>query len=213
MDFVALAQECAPTIEVIDLAAIVMVQSGFDPYVIRTNSGHVVKIQPKNLDDAVKTATALAAQGDDIELGLGGVTVDALNTAGKGIKDAFEPCTNLKITEKTLNLQQAKSTNRDSIFALFYGRGDMQAGNLAGYPKVIDNTTAQISGKLDALQLRPGTMNSLPIREWTGDPIKFDAETQTSSAATSQSDTENETASFASWDVYGKSQSRAKVFF
>jgi len=39
MDFVDLAQNCAPSVAVADLAAIVQVQSDFDPYVIRLSSG------------------------------------------------------------------------------------------------------------------------------------------------------------------------------
>lgn len=211
MTFVELAQECAPAIAVNDLAAIVQVQSNFDPYVIRTNSGKTLKVQPKSLAEAVKTATALTAAGEDIEMGLSGVTIDALNATGKGIGDAFDPCQNLAITAQLLTIYQARVTNRADTLALFYGRGDLQSGKLAGYNKVIDTVSVQLAGKLNTLQLKPGAGNVLPVREWTGAPVTVASAID--NATTAKQKTVSEKNPPATWDVFNQSRSRAKVFF
>jgi len=212
MDFVDLAQNCAPSIAVADLAAIVQVQSNFNPYVIRMTSGQVLEIQPKSLDEAVATATSLVLKGEDIEMGLAGVTMETLNATGNGIKDAFDTCKNLQMTAKLWTDYQAIASNREEILALVYGRGDLQAGILAGYAKTIDAVSAHLTGKLDSLQLKPSTINNLPVREWTGSPITLaDAPNEVTVAKKEEKSPESDTSQ--PWDVFGQSKTRANVFF
>jgi len=207
-----LAQNCAPSVAVADLAAIVQVQSNFDPYVIRMTSGQVLEIQPKSLDEAIAAATSLALKGEDIEMGLAGVTMETLNATGNGIKDAFEPCKNLAMTADVLSDYQTRVSNREEVLALFYGRGDLQAGILAGYAKTIDAVSAHLIGKLDSLQLKPGTINDLPVREWTGSPITL-ADAPNGVTIAKKEETRTESDIFQPWDVFGQSKTRATIFF
>jgi len=211
MDFVDLAQNCAPSVAVADLAAIVQMQSDFDPYVIRMTSGQVLEIQPKSLDEAVATGTSLVLKGEDIEMGLAGVTMETLNATGNGIKDAFDPCRNLQMTAKLWTDYQAIASNREEILAMFYGRGDLRAGVLTGYAKTIDAVAAKLTGKLDSLQLKPGTINNLPVREWTGNPVTLASRSDEVTIVKEAKHPENDASQ--PWDVFGQSRTRANVFF
>jgi len=211
MGFVDLAQSCTPSIDAADLAAIVQVQSDFDPYIIRMTSGRVLEIQPKSLTEAVGVASSLVLNGEDIEMGLTGVTMETLNITGNGIRTAFEPCKNLAMTAILLTNYQAAASNREEILALFYGRGDQQAEVHAGYVKTIDAVAAQLTGKFDSLQLKPGKINNLPVREWTGDPITLANKSDEVTIVTETEHSENATAQ--SWDVFGQSKARGNVFF
>ena len=62
MDFVALAQHCAPTVHPLTMAAVVRVESGFNPLAIGVVGGRLVR-QPVSKDEAVATAKALAGAG------------------------------------------------------------------------------------------------------------------------------------------------------
>jgi len=210
MDFVDLAHNCAPSVAIADLAAIVQVQSGFDPYVIRTNSGQILEIQPKSFDEAIDTATSLTLKGEDIEMGLTGITIETLNGTGKGIRDAFDPCQNLQMAAGLLTSYQARAANRQETLALFYGHGDMQAGIDAGYAKTIDFISAQLTGKLEQLQLKPGTIDVLPIREWTGTPISPE---KNAGNLITQKETQAADSVSEPWDVFEQSKTRANIFF
>src|SRR5271163_2302233 len=69
LDFVALAQQCAPQVSPVTMAAIVRTESGFNPYAIGVANGRLVR-QPASLDEAVSTARALAAGGWNFSAGL-----------------------------------------------------------------------------------------------------------------------------------------------
>lgn len=215
MDFIDLAHQCAPNIVIEDIAAITEVQSRFNPLIIRVNSVAALKQQPDNIEDAINIATQLIASGEDIEMGLTGVDIQALNKTGLGIKDAFDPCTNLKITAKLLEEYAATSSHegnqRTVMLSKFYGRGNYDLGFLAGYEKVIDQTIERLNSKIDTIQVQYNSRNLLN-REWTGDKV---------SIATDDADTKNklpytpkkQVSDTASWDVFGQSKNRSNIFF
>lgn len=94
MDFYALAQECAPAVHPETMAAVVRVESGFNPYAIGVVNGRLQR-QPKNLAEAVATATALEQGGWNYSVGIGQVNKYNLPKYGLSLQDAFEPCKNL----------------------------------------------------------------------------------------------------------------------
>ena len=97
MDFAQLALTCAPSVNAELLAAIVRVESGFNPYAIGI-VGDALTRQPGSLTEAVATAQALARDGFNFSIGLAQVNrthFDRLSWSIDG-RAGFEPCTNLR---------------------------------------------------------------------------------------------------------------------
>ncbi|MEI7296280.1 lytic transglycosylase domain-containing protein [Paraburkholderia tropica] len=92
--FLTLAQQCAPAVAPATMAAIVRVESGFNPYAIGVVHGHLQR-QPANFAEAVATARALEAAGWNYSVGL--AQVNRSNWARFGLTPAtvFDPCRNL----------------------------------------------------------------------------------------------------------------------
>ena len=73
MDFINLAQECAPLVAPETMAAIVKTESQFQPLAIGINNKAQLTHQPKSKEEAIITATSLLAKGYNIDMGLGQV--------------------------------------------------------------------------------------------------------------------------------------------
>lgn len=139
--FVDLAQSCAPTIASETLAGIVSLESGFAPFNIRINSGPPLMEQPASKAEAIEIATTLAADHQDIQLGLGGIRIDALLKLKLSVSDAFDPCANLQATATLLEdyyrfairIGDDKSMAGKVMLQSFYGRGDPSIGALVKY--------------------------------------------------------------------------------
>lgn len=143
--FAALAQTCAPHVDVTTLAALVRVESGFNPYAIGVVGAHL-QSQPRSYAEAVATARALAARGYNFSVGLGQVNVRNLARVGESLVTIFEPCRNLRAssailqqcfvrssahvaqTTRTMDPQRAL---RDALSC--YYSGNFQTGYRQGY--------------------------------------------------------------------------------
>lgn len=101
LDFVALAQECAPTVAHQTMAAVVNVESGYNPYAIGVVGGRLAR-QPKNVEEAVATAQALEQGGWNFSLGIAQVNRFNLPKFKLSYREAFEPCANLRAGSKIL---------------------------------------------------------------------------------------------------------------
>lgn len=101
LDFVALAQECAPTVAHQTMAAVVNVESGYNPYAIGVVGGRLAR-QPKNAEEAVATAQALEQGGWNFSLGIAQVNRYNLPKFNLSYREAFEPCANLRAGSKIL---------------------------------------------------------------------------------------------------------------
>ncbi|ENR96228.1 type IV secretion system protein virB1 [Brucella abortus 90-0775] len=99
--FLVLAQQCAPTVAPQTMAAIVQVESGFNPYAIGVVGGRLVH-QPVSLDEAITTAQSLEAKGWNFSLGIAQVNRYNLPKYGSTYAQAFDPCKNLKMGSKIL---------------------------------------------------------------------------------------------------------------
>lgn len=110
--FLALAQQCAPAVAPATLAAVVQVESGFNPYAIGVVHGHLQR-QPANLDEAVATVGALEAAGWNYSVGLAQVNRSNWTRLGLSPKTAFDPCRNLAAGAAILQgcFERAKETN------------------------------------------------------------------------------------------------------
>ena len=71
-DFLTLAARCAPRVDAHTLAALVSVESGYNPYAIGVVGARLVR-QPASLDEALATVGNLTRLGYNFSLGLGQV--------------------------------------------------------------------------------------------------------------------------------------------
>lgn len=150
MDFVALAQQCAPQVAHQTMAAIVQVESGFRPLAINVNGGSQLERQPKNRAEAVTTAQWLIYNGYSIDLGVGQVNSKNLARKGLTVEAAFDPCANLGAAASILEdfyvsarrqYPDEQSALRAAVSA--YNTGSFSRGFGNGYvQKVVGNAVA-----------------------------------------------------------------------
>ncbi|WP_333995612.1 lytic transglycosylase domain-containing protein [Burkholderia orbicola] len=93
-DFVALAQQCAPAVAPQTLAAIVRIESGFNPYAIGVVHGRLVR-QPRREDEAIATVKALQAAGWNYSAGLAQINRENWFRYGLTARTVFDVCRNL----------------------------------------------------------------------------------------------------------------------
>ncbi len=145
--FADLAHDCAPTIAVETLAGIVSLESRFVPFNIRINSAAPLKKQPSSKAEAIEIATALAAEHQDIQLGLGGIGLDDLQKLKRTIADAFDPCLNLQATALLLDgyyrfavrMGDDEAKAEKVMLQSFYGRGDPSVGAMVQYDRQVQH--------------------------------------------------------------------------
>lgn len=152
VSFTDLAQTCAPAIAIETLAAVVSLESQFQPFDIRVRGSSSLHEQPKNKAEAVETATVLMAEHKDVQLGLGGIGIAELPKFDLSIADAFDPCLNLKATATLLDgyyrlavragatLQQAERVMLQS----YYGRSDPSVGKMAQYDDQVQSEAKRL---------------------------------------------------------------------
>jgi type IV secretion system protein VirB1 len=139
IDFMALAQQCAPQVAPATLAAIVRTESGFNPYAIGVVHGRLVR-QPQTLEEAIATARSLQAQGWNYSVGLAQVNQANFTRYGLTLDTAFMPCRNLAAGAAILSrcFDAAQSATRATQQALraslsCYASGDWAKGYRTGY--------------------------------------------------------------------------------
>ena len=143
LDFITLAQQCAPKVSPVTTAAIVRTESGFNPYAIGVVHGRLVR-QPVSMDEAVATAHALAAGGWTFSVGLAQVNHTNWPAYGLSERSAFDPCRNLTAGAAILQgcfelaRRAQKDAQTDSQSALraslsCYASGNFSTGNRTGY--------------------------------------------------------------------------------
>jgi type IV secretion system protein VirB1 len=95
MDFLALAQTCAPDVHPTTMAAIMRVESGFNPFAIGVVNGRLAR-QPNNKGEAVATAKALEEAGYNFSLGAAQVNRHNLARFALTYETAFDPCESIR---------------------------------------------------------------------------------------------------------------------
>ena len=102
VDFSALAQQCAPTVAIQTIAAVVTRESRSNPFAIGINGGIRISRQPVNKEEAIETARKLLSLGLSIDLGLAQINSANLSKLGLTVEQVFEPCINLRAAETIL---------------------------------------------------------------------------------------------------------------
>lgn len=137
--FMALAQQCAPTVAPATMAAVVRVESGFNPYAIGVVHGRLQR-QPVSLDEAVVTTHALDVAGWNYSVGLAQVNRSNWMRFGLTPETVFDPCRNLAAGAAILQgcFERAKRARAEEQDALrtglsCYASGDFSTGFRTGY--------------------------------------------------------------------------------
>lgn len=207
--FLDLAQTCAPTIAAETLAAIVSLESRFEPFAIRVNSRATLSEQPTTKVEAIAIATSMAAGRQDIQLGLGGIGLEELRKLNLSISDAFDPCLNLRATATILDgyyrlaVKAGADPGRAEQVMLhsYYGRNDPSVGAMVRYDEQVRQEKSRLASTITTLMIeddgRERELNEAPLVEAIGDSRKDEA-------------LADQTVSVPSWDVF-RSRRRSSV--
>jgi len=164
LEFLALAQECAPTVAPQTMAAVVNVESGYNPYAIGVVGGRLAR-QPANRDEAIATAKALASDGWNFSVGVAQVNRHNLPKYQISYEQAFDACTNLRVGSKILEecfLRASKGTpdQQAALHAAFscYYSGNFTHGfkpDVAGKPSYVQKVLASTGLPSKAIPVVP----------------------------------------------------------
>jgi type IV secretion system protein VirB1 len=139
LDFLLIAQQCAPAIHPNTLAHVVQVESSYNPFAIGVVGAHLER-QPHNAAEAIATADWLERNHFNYSVGLGQVNRSNFIRYGLTLESAFDPCRNLQATSAILKdcylrayeaHPDEQTALRDS-FSCYYS-GNFTAGYKAGY--------------------------------------------------------------------------------
>jgi type IV secretion system protein VirB1 len=152
LDFMTLAQQCAPQVSPATMAAIVRTESSFNPYAIGVVHGRLLH-QPASLEEATATARALDAGGWGYSVGLAQVNRANWSRVGMSVQNAFDPCLNLAAGAAILQecYAQARKSRPEVQGALraslsCYASGDFATGYRTGYvQRVVENAIDSVS--------------------------------------------------------------------
>ncbi|MDN7179364.1 lytic transglycosylase domain-containing protein [Caballeronia sp. SEWSISQ10-4 2] len=170
IDFITLAQQCAPQVASSTLAAIVRTESGFNPYAIGVVRGRLLR-QPTSLDEAIATVRALDANGWNYSVGLAQVNRSNWSRLGLTPQNAFDSCRNLAAGAAILQdcFRQASASRADVQQALrqslsCYASGDFSMGYRTGYvQRVVDNAVARSIPTVPAIVPSASPMPVVPL--------------------------------------------------
>ena len=145
-DFIALSQQCAPSVHYSTMAAVASVESGYNPFAIGVVGGRLVR-QPTSKDEAIATARMLDGAGYNFSMGVGQVNRYNLTKYNLSYETVFEPCENLRAASSILKecFQRAKGKFRHDQEALqaslsCYYSGNFSTGfsaDFAGQPSYV----------------------------------------------------------------------------
>ncbi|QVN18974.1 lytic transglycosylase domain-containing protein [Burkholderia pyrrocinia] len=155
IDFMTLAQQCAPHVAPATMAAIVRTESGFNPYAIGVVNGRLVR-QPRTLAEATATVDALERGGWNYSVGLSQVNRQHFARYGLSSTTAFDVCRNLQAGADILSRCYAQATGRtrqpqtalrDGLSC--YYSGNFQTGYRTGYvQRVVMNASQGGDGEV-----------------------------------------------------------------
>ena len=139
-DFIALSQQCAPSVHYSTMAAVASVESGYNPYAIGVVGGRLLR-QPASKDEAVATARMLEGAGYNFSMGVGQVNRYNLTKYNLNYETVFDPCENLRAASLILKdcFQRAKGKyqhDQEALQASFscYYSGNFSTGLSADFP-------------------------------------------------------------------------------
>ncbi len=200
MLFAEIAAQCAPQIPLELMAAVVSVESRFDPLALRIDGKLGLA---KSAGDGVASVVGSTDDGAAVAIGLAGLTEAALRAERVGIADAFDACANLKVAaarlDRLLKAAEAKGLGaaaaEKAALAQAFVPSSFRGWNAGGYVIEVQNERARLMPLLATLKI-DGV--SLPSR----------AAASTGSGSTTAATPGTKSGSDAvaarpSWSVYG----------
>ncbi|WP_026619941.1 type IV secretion system protein VirB1 (plasmid) [Ensifer sp. WSM1721] len=211
VDFVDLAQTCAPLVAAEILAGVVSLESRFSPHNIRINSGAPLAKQPASKAEAIEVASTLAAERQDIQLGLGGLGMEELSRLKLSISDALDPCLNLRATATLLDgyYQHAIKAGADTqkaeqtMLQSYSGRGDPFVGAIVNYDEQVRREIKKLAPVMAQLTISDNREGSIPVDTAAGDLV----------ADTNEDLIKNQPAAVPSWDVFSSRRRSSILVF
>lgn len=156
LEFLALAEQCAPTVAPQTMAAVVHVESSFNPYAIGVVGGRLAR-QPSNRDEAVATAKSLEAGGWNFSVGVAQVNRYNLPKYNLTYEQAFDACANLRVGSKILEDCFVRATPRtaNEQAALHAAINCYYSGYFTGQPAYVQKVLAQANVQPKAIPVVP----------------------------------------------------------
>lgn len=168
-DFLSLAQRCAPQVDPHTMAAIVSVESGYNPYAIGVVGGHLVR-QPTSEAEALATVRMLTRLNYNFSLGLAQVNRYNLARYGETVETIFDPCANLRAAAAILSECFTRAVHVDvneqaalrKAISCYYS-GNFSTGFTAGYvERVVDHAGTDVGTEVAAIPLARGSSPGRP---------------------------------------------------
>ena len=209
--FVDLAQTCAPIVAAETLAGVVSLESRFEPFAIRINTGAPLSEQPTTKAEAIEIATSLVAERQDIQLGLGGIGTEELDKLKISISDAFDPCLNLQATATLLDgyfrlaVKAGAAPNQAEQVMLqsYYGRNDPSVGAMVRYDEQVREEVRRLGKTLATVTISDGGLGRA-VNEAPPTDVAINA---------GKDESQTETASTLSWDVFSSRRKSSVLVF
>ncbi|MQA40757.1 lytic transglycosylase domain-containing protein [Rugamonas aquatica] len=162
MEFIDLAQQCAPAIDVRAMHALVKTESGFNQYAIGVVGAPLAR-QPRSLPEALAMTEMLERKGYNYSVGYAQVNKHNFKKYGLTRQTAFDACANIgagaKILEECFVAARASYSNaqvglRAALSCYYSGnfsRGfkSEPGGRLSYVDKVIGNALGQADAPRD----------------------------------------------------------------
>ncbi|WP_034129459.1 lytic transglycosylase domain-containing protein [Acinetobacter baumannii] len=156
IDFVVLAQQCAPQVDVNIASAIVKSESSFNPFAIGVNRAAGLKKQPTSYEEAVSVAKRLISQGRNIDVGFAQINSANFKRLNLSVEQVFDPCTNLSAMQFIFNDCRNRAKGKDIYKAMScYNTGNHSSGFRNGY-------VAKVSRNLN--YFANGSLNTMPVK-------------------------------------------------
>jgi len=158
-ELLALAQQCAPDVSPLTMAAIVQVESSRNPYAIGVVGGKLPR-QPRTKGEALAAVRQLKADGFNYSVGISQVNRYNLHAYGLTEESAFDACANLRAGSRILQecygraLAKMPGREQQALHAAFscYYSGNFKRGfvpDRPGEPSYVAKVVAQ-AGKIAA---------------------------------------------------------------
>jgi len=168
--FTTLATQCAPTVHVHTMRALVNVESSFRQFAIAVVDGPPVR-HPRSLKEAVATLEDLHRKGYNYSVGYAQVNKVNFPKYKITLQNAFDPCTNLRAGSKILEScfvsagrkYQDEQKRLRAAFSCYYS-GNFLRGfrpGRPGKPSYVDKMIKEALGAPDGVKIQSRNMPGL----------------------------------------------------
>ena len=119
---------CAPAVDPVTMAAVVMQESGGQPWVINNNTTNK-SVTFASKPAAVAAAEAAVGRGESVDMGLAQINSKNLAALGLTVEQVFDPCTNIAAGAGILARGYQKTGSLGSALSIYNtGRSDSKIG-------------------------------------------------------------------------------------